>query len=132
VPWPGAFAGPNGSCDRDQGPSRNIQPDVVQRWRCGSRVAESDPVQCDRHRPGGNSRRCRRRLLESGDVTGPEGGPRRLAGERRWGSQEGTQPRVGGGAALDGVDHLGHPKATVDEAQIEFQIGDEGPQSWRR
>ena len=52
--------------------------------------------------------------------------PRWLAGER-WGrSQEWTQPRVGSGATLDGVDHLGHPKATVDEAQIEFQVGNEG------
>src|SRR3712207_6872271 len=26
-----------------------------------------------------------------------------------------------------GVHHLGHPKAAVDEAQIELQVGDEGP-----
>ena len=84
-------------------------------------------MQCDRHRSGGHGGWCRHWLPHADEVAGTEGGTRWLAGERWWGSQEWPDPHVGSGAALDGVDHLGHPKATVDEAQIELQVGDEGP-----
>src|SRR5207302_5409160 len=100
---------------------------VAQRWICGGRVAEADALQRDRQWSGGNGGGDRHRLLHANEVAGTEGGPRWLVGEREGGSQEWAEPRVGSGATLNGVDHLGHAEATVDEAEIEFQVGDEGP-----
>src|SRR6266508_4467677 len=39
----------------------------------------------------------------------------------------GTAGGVGGSAALDGVDHLRHPKAAVHKAEIQLQVGDKRP-----
>src|SRR5439155_6630320 len=75
---------------------------------------------------GGNGGGDRHRLLHANEVAGTEGGPRWLVGEREGGSQEWAEPRVGSGATLNGVDHLGYPKTPVDEAEIEFQVGNEG------
>src|SRR5262249_50224470 len=41
-----------------------------------------------------------------------------------WGK---ASKRCENGTTVHGVDHLGHPKAAIDEAQVEFQVGDEGP-----
>jgi hypothetical protein len=66
----------------------------------------------------------RHRTVDAHDVTGLERREGRIAADRKWRRQEWAQAGVGGASALDRVDELWHPKATIDEAQEEIQVGD--------
>ena len=88
----------------------------------------------DRHVPEGQRRRpapalCGRhhRSVASRHVAGSERGQPRLTGHRPRGGEQGPEPRVGGGAALQGIDELRNPVAAVDEPQEELEVGDERP-----
>ena len=97
-----------------------------ERGRRGAGIAEGDVA----HEPAQRARELRPAVGPPDARYRPRGprrneAQRRLARDGQRGGQQRPQPRVGGGAALDGVDELGDAKAAVDEAQIELEVGDE-------